>query len=55
MARKPKKITGICIYCKGYVEYPEDGVEYVKTKRKDTFLFHTMCFIRNRKKVNTWM
>lgn len=55
MARKPKKITGICIYCKQYAEFPEDGVDMVVTKRKDTFLFHTMCFVRNRKKVAAWM
>lgn len=54
--KKSIKLTmGVCQYCGKELSYPSEGVEMVRTKRRDTFYFHTLCFCKNRKKVNSWM
>lgn len=55
MPRKIKPIQGVCFYCNRACTYPDPGVEYVKTKRKDIFVFHTLCFAKARKENLKWM
>lgn len=52
--KRQKMILGVCEYCKRTCPFPFDGVEMVRTRRGDTFYFHTLCFVKNRKKVNEW-
>lgn len=55
MPRKIRPIHGDCFYCKRECTYPDPGVEMVRTKRKDTFVFHTVCFVKQRKENLKWM
>lgn len=55
MPKKIKPITDTCIYCGKVLTWPEAGVEYVKTRRKDILLFHTQCFAKAREENNRWM
>lgn len=55
MPRKIKPIQGVCFYCGRSCRFPDPGVEMVKTKRRDTFVFHTVCYMKQRKEANRWM
>ena len=55
MPRKLKPISGVCFYCGRACTFPDPGVEMVKTKRRDTFVFHRVCFMKQRKEAAKWM
>lgn len=55
MPRKIKPVVTTCIYCRKEITFPGEGAEMSKTRRGDTWYFHTLCFVRNRKECNRWM
>lgn len=55
MPRKVKPISGICYYCGRACTFPDPGVEMVRTKRRDTFVFHRACYMKQRKEAAKWM
>lgn len=39
-----RKIIGHCMFCDELIDTDMEGVEYIKTKRRSTLIFHKKCF-----------